>query len=949
MTLVLLTAFAAPSGVWFAAAETDAADEGTITGQPGTADGYAAYLEAHGSAARPKADLVIQGGDFIDADGAEVEKVASYEGEENAALWTNQTGSVTWEVQVEQAGLYCLEMLYHPLEGKRGKIELSLAVNGVVPFSGAGKFTFHRRYTDALAADEDFETDNLGNQLTPSQEETLCWMRQSFSDVEGYFTEPYAFYFEAGTNTITLTCMREPFAVGAIRLYQPEKAPSYEDIRPTETGGAPEGYIQKIQAERPAGKSDSALRADYDKSSPLTEPSDPVLTKRNIIGGDKWTSQSQWIEWEYTVPETGYYKIALRYRQNAVRGFFTSRRVYLDGALTYAELDGVRFNYGANWQVQALGGDDPYLFYLEAGMTHVIRMEVTTGDMAPILRILDETQQELNALYRKIIMITSTSPDLYRDYELQKEIPGLLDIMLTSAETLQSQAEAIESMTGFSGSEAALLYRVAEQLQSFVKDPYTIPERLSNFRENISGLASWIMSVKEQPLELDYIAVMAPDTPLPKADAGFLKKLWYGVQSFMASFVLDYNSVGTDAPDEECLEVWVGTGTDQMYILRQLADKSFYQETGVPVRLKLVTSSLLVQAIMADIGPDVAINVARSEPVNLAMRGALEPLDTYLGFEETVDRFMPTAMDPYRFYGHTYAMPETQSFNMMFVRTDIFEELGLTPPETWDDLYEIAPILQRNNMEVGLPAGVFNMLLLQNGGQYYNDTLTAMDFDSDVANESFLEWVQFYTQYGYSLFKDDYNRFRTGEMPLTIMAYSFYCQLHVAAPEIMGRWEMLPIPGTRQEDGSILRADSTTASSTAVGSGTCGILLKSSDKKEEGWKFLEWWSRADTQTEFGLEVEETIGTAARYTTANREAFANLPWTTDELEMLEKQWANIQEIPEVPGGYYTSRNLDNAFRACVYRLENPREMLRYWTNETNKEIQRKLEEYHLGPQ
>ena len=67
---------------------------------------------------------------------------------------------------------------------------------------------------------------------------------------------------------------------------------------------------------------------------------------------------------------------------------------------------------------------------------------------------------------------------------------------------------------------------------------------------------------------------------------------------------------------------------------------------------------------------------------------------------------------------------------------------------------------------------------------------------------------------------------------------------------------------------------------------------------------------------------------SRYTTANREAFANLPWTTDELEMLEKQWANIQEIPEVPGGYYTSRNLDNAFRACVYRLENPREMLRY---------------------
>lgn len=50
-----------------------------------------------------------------------------------------------------------------------------------------------------------------------------------------------------------------------------------------------------------------------------------------------------------------------------------------------------------------------------------------------------------------------------------------------------------------------------------------------------------------------------------------------------------------------------------------------------------------------------------------------------------------------------------------------------------------------------------------------------------------------------------------------------------------------------------------------------------------------------------------------------------------------------------GGYYVTRNLDNAFKACVYRQENPREMLRYWTGETNKEIRRKLDQYHMGAQ
>jgi len=68
-----------------------------------------------------------------------------------------------------------------------------------------------------------------------------------------------------------------------------------------------------------------------------------------------------------------------------------------------------------------------------------------------------------------------------------------------------------------------------------------------------------------------------------------------------------------------------------------------------------------------------------------------------------------------------------------------------------------------------------------------------------------------------------------------------------------------------------------------------------------------------------------------------------------LKMLQEQWSNVEEFAEVPGGYYISRNLDNAFRACVYRYENPREMLRYWTKETNEEIQRRLTEYRLGPQ
>ena len=908
----------------------------TALEETATYNGYDAYCQAYAQAAHPQTEIIVDGGAYKKAVGVQVNAPASYEGRDNVLIWDNPAGSVTWEVAVEEEGLYCLELGYYPLPGKTGKLEYGLQVNGTVPFTGAEEFCFDRRWKDQRDAAGRFETDYLGNELIPEQVELYTWMADAFSDPEGMYTVPYSFYFHAGLNTVTLTCLKEPAVIGWLRLYQPEELAGY--TAPASIEGAPEKYIQKIQAESLSAKSDSSIRPVGDKSDPANEPCDVSKNLLNIVGGDNWAAAGQWVEWEFTVPADGYYQVAFRYRQNAVRGLFTSRRISVDGAVPYQELQSVRFLYGNDWQIRTLGEEEPVLLYLKAGTTHTLRMEVTLGEMSPILRELQNYQQRLNQYYRRIVMITGTSPDLYRDYQLEKEIPDLLNTFQEMEAKLRAQARKLEDISGFSGSEAVLLYRIADQLASFRKSPYTIPERLGNFRENIAGLSSWLASIQNQPLELDYLAIMAPDTALPKSGGGFWQKLWFDIQAFFLSFVTDYNSVGEAA--EEALEVWVGTGIDQMNILKRLADDSFFNAYGIPVKMKLVSSTLLLQAVMAGVGPDVALNVERTQPVNLALRGALTPLDTFDGFQEVIHRFMPTAVEPYELEDHYYALPETQSFNMLFYRKDILDELGLEVPQTWEDIYTMAPILQRNHMEIGLPSDVFNMLLLQNGGTFYNEEKTKLILDEDTAVNAFQEWVEFYTHYNFSLFKDDYNRFRTGEMPLTIMSYSFYCQLAIAAPEIRGQWSMAPVPGIKTDDGDILRTES-------AATGTAAILLADSTHQQQGWKFLEWWTSAKTQAAFGQEVESIIGTAARYTTANTEAFEQLPWTNEELEILREQWKNVQELPEVPGGYYVTRNIDNAFRACVYRHENPREMLLKWTAETNKEIARKRKEYGLG--
>ena len=70
------------------------------------------------------------------------------------------------------------------------------------------------------------------------------------------------------------------------------------------------------------------------------------------------------------------------------------------------------------------------------------------------------------------------------------------------------------------------------------------------------------------------------------------------------------------------------------------------------------------------------------------------------------------------------------------------------------------------------------------------------------------------------------------------------------------------------------------------------------------------------------------------------------WSIHDQRMLEEQWKWVYELPEIPGGYYVSRNLDNAFRAVVLSNEDPRESLFYWTSSTNEEILRKREEMGL---
>lgn len=913
---------------------------------------YENYIAKYKNISQPLSEIIIPAASFKNKSEAETKVIDNFMKEKNVLEWTNQKGWVEWIVEVPETGLYNLALKYYPIEGKRRDIEFELSIDGKLPFEGVMKIIFNRVWKDATVV----KRDNRGNDITPEQIEEPMWRKDDFKDTEGLYNDAYKFYLEKGKHTLRLTSVREPVAIAWLKVYNRKPLPDYKSFAGVNSGKSFSStwkVFVKQQAEAAYIKSDPTLHPIYDRSTPATEPYDISKIRLNTIGSDNWKYPGQWITWKLDVPEDGFYKIGIKYRQNTVRGFFTSRKIYIDGDILFDEMQNVQFAYDPQWKMKVLGDEEPWLFYLKKG-AHEITMEVTLGDMAQTLRVIEESVYQLNYLYRKIIMITGVNPDLNRDYYLDKEIPGLVEKFQETGTTLKNEAKRLEKLTGHKGSEAVLLERMAEQLKSLADEPDTIGERLDRYKSNVSALAAWILDIKEQPLELDYITVSSPDVKLPKPQAGIFASIAYHVEAFTASFFEDYNNIGNTYDRKKSIEVWIGTGRDQAQVLKGMIDELFTTETGISVNLKLAPGALM-QATMAGKGPDVALDVGRGEPINLAMRGAVVDLKRYKDFEGVSKRFFDNAMLPYEYQDSYYALPETQSFHMMFYRKDIFEELGIRPPETWEDLYGIYPVLQRNNMEIGIPyemitaeqliytgmgaQTIFPALLYQLGGKFYNNDERSTAMHEPSAIKAFKQWTSFYTQYKFPYDYNFYNRFRTGEMPLGIQSYLTYSFFTVAAPEIRNLWEMVPIPGTRREDGSIDRTESA--------SGTACIILNTANDKDAAWKFLKWWTSADIQSKYGRELEAIMGPSARYNTANLEAFSDIAWSEKEYRNLMDQWKQVREIPEIPGGYYTARNIDNAFRQVVFSVENDREALYYWSNDTDKEIARKRTEFGLN--
>lgn len=932
----------------------------TVIAREGT---YQTYLDNHGYA-----DELSQA--VIDVDVFAFEKSEDSNAQAlTEGVDTGDVGTVTWKFTAPETGFYNLEVGYLALVGTTSDIQRRVLIDGEAPYEALTQIVFKRIWRD-----EDIRLKNE-NEIRPNAEEVFAEQTVYLEDYDRRSGAPLIFYLTEGEHTLTFDAVKEPMEVLSLTFKAAPELESYETVltKWQQQGKQYAGETIVGQAERRAaaeGQEATALSmtnatADILKSSPAITVqknySDAALEPYHAwhilyptIGASNWAQPGDALTWQIEVPEDGLYALTFKGRQTS-RGVTSYRRLSINGEVPFAEAEVIGFGYSGTMQNYTLANDkgEPYYVYLHQGVNDV-KLECVLGGIGGVLSEVEEALRNLNALYLSTIQITGNVPSQFIDYEIAKKVPTFVETMQKESERLFALVDQMVEITGEKGENTAMLEKMAIQAEGLADDPENIIKELSQLKNNISALGTWIVNISTMPLELDSLMLSKDAASLPAPTEGWLEGVIAEIQRFWATFfhsTSDLVASDDGVKKAASIKVWMASaGREQAQIIQNMIDETFSPNTDIAVNLQLIPMDVVLRAALAGNGPDVVIGLNQATAQDFAMRGATVKLSDYPDYAEYVSRYSEGVLRATKYGEDAYGIPEQVSFQMLFYREDVLEELGLEVPTTWTEVMEMIPVLNRENYEFYMPStrvatglNVFQAMVYQNDGEIYEgegvDYGIASALHEDPAMEAFKWYTDLFTVHGLEVQADFSNRFRTGEMPVGVTDYTTYCTLEIFAPEIKGLWSFSAFPGSEKEDGTI---DNTYVCDTVQ-----TVIMNGAKNKDAAWEFVKWWNETDQQTSYATTLEAIMGAAARYPAADPNVIRNLPWSNAESKQLLAQYENLTSMPAVPGYYMNTRMISYAFEDVVADLANPRETLYLNIRDIDKELTKKRAEFGLN--
>lgn len=852
--------------------------------------------------------------------------------------------SVKFQIETKEEGLYELSVDYFPLSNGLVPIQGQIKVNDEFQYFEARRFVFPVLWENESL---DFKFDRNGNEVMPLQKQVETWLNTSFRDSSYREPENLKIKLKAGINTIEILGSSGEILIGDITISAPIKYDTYEEYRNgLENKNKKTGVLIIQEGEKNKYKNNTASGA-YSSRDIAVSPYDTNKLLLNTFNSKK---SGQTVYYEIEVEESGLYNLAFKIKQDSKTNAKVYRTITIDNKIPFAEAKSFAFNSTKKWQTVSFGNENGnFEIFLEKG-THLIGLEADASTHNDIITTLSEVMSDVNDLSLEIKKIIGNNDDPYRDWDITDYIPGIEKDLIAMADNIEKELQISIEKNGSEDVEEFNKLKIAiNKLRELASDPNKLPNKLGQLSEGSGSVSQMLGDViallESQPLMLDQIYLYSDDMKLPEYGTSILKKVSEGIKRFAHSFVSKQKVEAKE--DEVVLNIWVNRARSYVDILQKIADEEFTSTTGIKVNFSVMPNEQkLVLANSAGTQPDIALGLSTTIPYEFAIRNSALDLTQFEDFKNIIGNFSSGALISYMMEDGVYGLPETQDFYVTFYRKDILSKLGIPVPDTWNEVIEILPELQRYGMNYYTPlvlsAGSKPFMftapfIYQNGGDIYNQESMEVDLNSEEALNGIKLMTDIFSIYGLPLqVPNFYNHFRYGTLPIGIGNMENYLKLKNAAPELEGSWALAPHPGIEGEDGVVKR--------WATGSAQSSMIFKDTKNKEEAWEFLKWWLSTDTQVNFAYQLQNIYGPEYVWSTANLEAFKQLPIDEEDKNAILEQWKWLIEVPKLPGGYMVERELSNVWSKIVFNDENPRAAIDNAVITMNRELKRKLEEF-----
>jgi len=844
-------------------------------------------------------------------------------------------GYVTYLVNVPAEGMFFLALEYELPSQAFNNLTVSVRINGETQFDEAYTVVLPVFWEDET---KDFSVNRFGDQINPARLRMQGISRVYLFDAGFASDEPLMFHLQAGQNIIEIRneTSRELW-VGNLSVYSAQPLPTY--TMPTR---ATVQSLATINAVKNTHTNSAFVQLQGRRNASLY-PFHPVDRMLNVIDMERAGDE---VFFELHVQETGYHAITL-HTVTSQDDFPTFVTVRINGQIPFQEAASFRLTpyVGGRWRNQTISNEygEPLWFFLEAGV-HEISIR---AELAPVARQLSQLRllvDHVNHLGLEVRRVTGREIDRNRTWWLTRYIPNLEAYLAAYDVILRDIITELDEINPNSGA-ASNLRTALGHVQFLMQNP----DRLPLYMARVNGPYASILqmcgvamdALTDSGLAINSIYV-GRVYDLPRERASFATSFSASTQHLWATFASDKFTINHEP---ETLNVWVNHSALHVDILQQMVDATFTAETGIPVNLSVMPDpGRLILSRAAGTNPDVALGVPAFMPFEMGARGALYDLSSFSDFWYTMGNHVPGTLIPYIFNDRVFAVPETVGFAATVYRTDIFEPLGLSAPDTWQDVAQMQSVLQRFDMSFFKPiaSGVgykwffqTTPLIYQFGGQLFAEDGLSTTINQPESVQALTFLGDLFTTFALAeQVPSFFNSFRFGQTPAGVIDAGVYMLLLYTAPELLGQWNLAPFPGIEQESGCVYR--------WFIANGSSSIMFDNTDMAEEGWEFLKWFLSAETQREFAFQLFSNF--RILWLSSNIEALEQTPIDYQHLSVILDSMQWLRDVPRSPGQYMLERRLSDIWNTMVFEGTPAQVAIDIRVIDINREFTRKMTEF-----